>query len=302
MQRAKALTVVVPAYNAQGLLGRCLDSLIIDDPALFPALEVIVVNDGSTDGTSAIAHQYQSRFPEVFIVIDKKNGNSGSCINAALAIATGKYFRELDSDDWFDTDALAGFLHLLETRDEDIVSSLKQNHFPDGHITSYHGLGVDYDRTCSIDSFRFRNPMDKVHFTMHALSFKTSFLREIGYRQMEGIYYTDMILCYFTLKAARDIWFSKLCVYQYSQDRDGQSLAPENVRKYGRHFFLVSKRLLEDFIPIQDTFGENRRHILLEIIYNYVSYFYQISPPWDPDRAELDRLVNMQPELKQLAF
>ena len=298
---AKSLTVVVPAYNAQDFLGRCLDSLLVPEPERFLLLEVIVVNDGSDDGTSAIAHRYAAQYPEVFRVIDKENGNSGSCINAALAIATGKYFRELDSDDWVDTSALSQLLILLEGCNQDLVSTLKKDRYPDGRITSYEGLGVDYDKSCLIDSFRFRNDFDKVHFTMHALCFRTAFLRSIGYRQLEGVFYTDMILCYFTLKDARDIWFSRLCVYQYSDGRNGQSMSPQNAIKHRHDFFLVSKTLLDDFIPIQDSFGENRRRILLELIYNYVNAFYLLSPVSDPDRKEMDRLVNMQPELKRLA-
>lgn len=300
MGEAKILSVAVPAYNARDFIRQCLDSLLIPEQELFRALDVIVVNDGSTDGTSAIAHTYAERYPGVFRVIDKENGNSGSCINAALAVAEGKYFRELDSDDRFDTGALAAFVRLLAGRSEDIVSSLKLNRFPDGHTVTYEGLPVDYGKTCLIDCFRPRHPRDKVHFTMHTMSFRTAFLRSIGYRQLEGIFYTDMVLCYFPLKAARDIWFSDLCVYQYSEGREGQSLAPENLIRHRRDFFLVSKCLLEDFIPIQDSLGENRRRILLEIIYNYVNAFYQLSPASDPDRKELDRLTDLQPEFKEL--
>ena len=94
----KILTIVVPVYNMEDCLNRCLDSLLISSQELMQMLEVIVVNDGSTDGTSALAHSYEARFPGVFFVIDKENGNSGSCINAALAVATGKYFRQLDAE------------------------------------------------------------------------------------------------------------------------------------------------------------------------------------------------------------
>ena len=297
----KLLSVVVPAYNAQEYLVKCLDSLLVADRELFSKLEVLVVNDGSTDSTSAIAHEYEGRYPDVFRVIDKDNGNSGSCINVALAVAKGRYFRELDSDDWLATEALAAFITLLEGRREDIVSTLKRNHFPNGKTQSYQGLGVEYDTTCLIDGFIFRNRWDKVHFTMHTMSFRTGLLRSIGYRQMEGIFYTDMILCYFALKAARDIWFSKLCLYQYSDGREDQSISRENSMLHRHDYFLVSERLLKDFIPIQDSFGENRRHILVEIICNYVNVFYRLCPVSDPDRDALDKLVSLQPELKQLS-
>lgn len=300
MRRSKLLSVVVPAFNARQRLGRCLDSLLIRNQELLAALEVIVVNDGSTDDTSEIAHRYSAAYPDVFVVIDKENGNSGSCVNAALAVARGRYFRELDSDDWLDTDALEAFVGLLADCREDIVSTLKRDHFPDGHTFSYEGIGVDYDKTCLLDEFRFKRPMDKVHFTMHAMSYRTDFLRSICYRQLEGLFYTDQDLCYFPLKAARDIRFSRLCVYQYSEGRDDQSIAIRNVIKYKHDIFLIAKQLLEDFISVENELSENRRRVLLEIVYNPVFAFYSVSGnPYEPDVEELNRLVDLQTDLKQ---
>lgn len=83
-------------------LRRCLDSLIIDEDGM-KQLEVLVINDGSKDSSSQIAHEYQDKYPDTFRVIDKENGNYGSCINRGLKEATGKYVKVLDADDWFDT-------------------------------------------------------------------------------------------------------------------------------------------------------------------------------------------------------
>lgn len=97
----KYLTVVVPVYNMEKLLTRCLDSLLIlDNEDLFKKLEVIVVNDGSKDKSLHIARKYELKYPEVYKVIDKPNGNYGSCINVGIKNATGKYFRILDADDF----------------------------------------------------------------------------------------------------------------------------------------------------------------------------------------------------------
>ena len=76
----KILTVIVPSYNMEAYLPKCLGSLIIDDKELLRKLEVIVVNDGSKDRTSEIAHKFETKYPGVFRVIDKKNGHYGSCI------------------------------------------------------------------------------------------------------------------------------------------------------------------------------------------------------------------------------
>ena len=78
--KQKILTVIVPSYNMEALLRKDLQSLLISKNP--QRLEVIVINDGSKDQTLVIAQEFQSRFPETFEVIDKPNGNYGSCINA----------------------------------------------------------------------------------------------------------------------------------------------------------------------------------------------------------------------------
>mgnify|MGYP002624493917 CR=1 FL=1 len=91
----KTLTIVVPTYNMDRYLERCLDSLILPE-MLMERLEVLVVNDGSKDKSSEIAHSYEKKYPQTFRVIDKENGNYGSCVNRGLKEATGKYIKNLD--------------------------------------------------------------------------------------------------------------------------------------------------------------------------------------------------------------
>lgn len=79
-------------------LRRCLNSLIIDEEGM-KQLEVLVINDGSKDSSSQIAHEYQNKYPDTYRVIDKENGNYGSCVNKGIVKATGKYFKILDADD-----------------------------------------------------------------------------------------------------------------------------------------------------------------------------------------------------------
>ena len=97
VNREIAVSVAVITYNMQDYLNRCLDSLVIE-PSLMEQLEVLVVNDGSKDSSSAIAHEYEAKFPCTFRVIDKENGNYGSCVNRGLAEAQGKYIKVLDAD------------------------------------------------------------------------------------------------------------------------------------------------------------------------------------------------------------
>ena len=115
----KILTISVAAYNSEGWLTRCLDSFVIDE--VMDKLEVIIVNDGSTDGTHDIASEYCSRYPDVFRLIDKKNSGHGSTINTSLKAATGKYYKLVDSDDWVEKAGLIKLVHALEKTDADLV-------------------------------------------------------------------------------------------------------------------------------------------------------------------------------------
>ena len=101
-------------------LRRCLDSLIIDEEGM-KQLEVLVINDGSKDSSSQIAHEYENNYPDTFRVIDKENGNYGSCINKGLKEASGKYIKVLDADDFFDIFSFSNYLKYIKSRNEDLI-------------------------------------------------------------------------------------------------------------------------------------------------------------------------------------
>ena len=109
----KYLTITIPSYNSEQYLERCLDSLILPR-GWMEHIEIIVVNDGSTDRTGEIADDYVRRFPDTVRVVHKENGGHGSGVNAGLALATGRYFKVLDSDDWFDEHAYRELAEKLE--------------------------------------------------------------------------------------------------------------------------------------------------------------------------------------------
>ena len=125
-EERKLLSIIVPSYNMEGYLPKCLESLVVDDNELLQKLDVIVVNDGSKDHTSEIAHEFEAKYPSVFRVIDKENGHYGSCINAGLRIMRGDFVRIVDSDDSVETDEFVKFIKYLgdvKHSDPDVVIS-----------------------------------------------------------------------------------------------------------------------------------------------------------------------------------
>ena len=115
----KVLSIIVPTYNMERYLDKCLSSLCVTDHNLLNTLEVLVINDGSKDASSKIGHRYHDEYPYVFRVIDKENGNYGSCINRGLKEATGKYIKVLDADDYFDSSVLGQYLDFLFEQEVD---------------------------------------------------------------------------------------------------------------------------------------------------------------------------------------
>ena len=111
----KVLSIIIPMYNMENYIGKCLQSLLDIPTECLESIDIIVVNDGSKDQSLRIATSYQKKYPEVIRVIDKENGNYGSCINAGLAKALGTYVKVLDSDDYFSSVGLSAILEKISS-------------------------------------------------------------------------------------------------------------------------------------------------------------------------------------------
>jgi len=110
MEQSRLLSVVVPVYNVESYLSRCLDSIL---GQTYPFLEVILVNDGSKDASGSICDRYAEQDPRVR-VIHKENGGLSSARNAGINAATGTYITFVDSDDWIEADGYAHLMGLME--------------------------------------------------------------------------------------------------------------------------------------------------------------------------------------------
>lgn len=270
----KLLTIVVPTYNMQDYLNRCLDSLVIES-SLMEQLEVLVVNDGSKDNSSAIAHEYETKFPSTFRVIDKENGNYGSCVNRGLAEAQGKYIKVLDADDWFDSNEFERFLKALGGIEVDLVLS----GFNIVKIDSSSGINVIYAYKPNVGALKVDNlqqmDFDKLGaWLMHAITYRVQLLRSINYYQTEGISYTDTEWIYLPLYAVKTFTFVDTVVYQYLRGRIGQTVDTEVlIRSVDQHDKVV-RRLIEHADTIDNNCGFGKKAIEWEIA-QLVEMIYQ---------------------------
>lgn len=262
----KTLSVVIPTYNMEAYLRRCLDSVTRDDVP--DTLEVIVVNDGSKDRSLEIAKEYQAKRPDIISIIDKPNGHYGSCINAALKVATGKYFRPLDADDWFDTDALIEFLNELQNADTDLLITAYRCY----RKTRYMDItanDVSFNNAYSIENDSILTKQDKSFFAMHSFTYKLDLLRRIKLTLSEGINYTDTEYVYYPLAQVKNFSFLNILLYHYDLTRDGQSM---NTTVAARNHNQLAT-IIERFFSSWHKPNPLERQVLHTFL---VSYYYRM--------------------------
>lgn len=275
----KILSIIIPTYNMERYLRYCLDSLLIQNN--LEKIEVLVINDGSKDSSSEIAHSYESRFPAVFRVLDKENGNYGSCINRGLSIAVGKYVKVLDADDSFNTENFERFVTYLMAVDADLVLSdfvvVDEDRKEICHKT--YGFPscqpLNMSDVCVTESFK--------DMQMHAVTYRLENLLKMQYRQIEGISYTDQQWICMPMSMVKSVCYFDQPVYRYLVGRPGQTMDPSVTRKQMSHFIKCSIGMVESYksceCNLEDFVDEYLKHrIVTQLKSIYVTGLTELRP------------------------
>lgn len=232
----KLLTICTAVYNAEKYLTQMIESLCQSE--YFAEIELILVNDGSTDSSLEIIKEYQSKFPESIFIIDKENGGSGAARNEAFKVATGKYIKLIDADDWIDTEQFNHYINGLKKASADLV------------INPFYRFD---ERTKKIEEVQFKSlsnihgeiEVDKLfikeQLAMHGVTYRTEIIRDNDIRLSEGVSYVDVE--YLTLLAPyiNSIRFINYGFYIYRTGIAGQSVDPEvNFRKHDQKEYIFN--------------------------------------------------------------
>lgn len=235
------LSIIVPVYNMGKYLSQCLSSVILS--SYRGKYEVLVINDGSTDDSLKIAKEFEQDYPDIFVVINKKNGGYGSCFNIGLEKASGKYIKMLDSDDFFNNDIFNQFLFLLEDRDEDIIINdcIKYDDEKCAPIGIYIANQEKEGPLESLDT-----KLLDILFT-HDFSYRKDML--LGCVCPEHVLYTDNIIYLYAISKAKTFYNSKLSIYFYRVNRSGQSVGREIFKKKYLDLLSVLKCVYKIELP-----------------------------------------------------
>lgn len=150
---------------------------IIDKTNVLSELDIIIVNDGSSDNTYKISSEYAQKYPNSIRVIDKENGGHGSTINAGISYAKGKYFKIVDSDDWVDKDSIEKLVNYLENSNVDLVfNPFRTVNYSDHKILELIDDKPDYIPYHKIIDVKDLKGIESLH--MHSMTFKTNLIKK----------------------------------------------------------------------------------------------------------------------------
>lgn len=241
----KYITFTVPCYNSAKYMNHAIDTILTAGEDV----EIIIVDDGSTDDTGRIADAYAAEYPDIIRVIHKENGGHGSGVNTGIANATGLYFKVVDSDDWVSEKSLKELLCVIKAHVEKSVEA-------DLYITNYVYDHVLDNKKC-VRHWKKQLPVNvftdwenvKPFFAaqvmmMHSLLYKTELLRLSNTVLPEHTFYVDNIYAYKPLPYMKRIYYIDTNLYHYFIGRDDQSVNINNmVKRYDQQVRVMCEML-----------------------------------------------------------
>lgn len=240
----KILSVSIAAYNVAETLEDALAPFTKNDIKEY--VDVMIINDGSSDDTAAIASRYEAEYPETFRLISKENGGWGSTLNTAIKYAKGKYFKQLDGDDYYSHENLASYISFLKSIDSDLVYTpfVAFDDATKGILKTFGTYCGDYS-IFPIGHTIPLNECDNFIPAMHTVTVKTEILRKNHISITEHCFYTDVEFVLKALNSCKDVTFFEKPIYYYRLARDGQSMSQSGVRKHYRDHQKMLYTMLE---------------------------------------------------------
>lgn len=242
----KILSIVVPCYNSQEYMKYCIESLLPGEDNV----EILIVNDGSSDNTGKIADEYVDKYPNIIRAIHQENGGHGEAVNAGIRNATGLYFKVVDSDDWVDTRAYLKILNTLKTfvKQSETVDMVISNFVYEKENSRFKKV-MKYDNVFperriftwdEVGKFRVGQ-----YILMHSIIYRTSILKECRLVLPKHTFYVDNLFSYVPLEFISKMYYLNVELYRYFIGREDQSVNEKVMIKRIDQQIKVNKIMIE---------------------------------------------------------
>lgn len=190
----KTISVVIPVYNVEKYLSECLDSVINQT---YKNLQIILVDDGSTDSSGKICDEYAEKDARI-TVVHQSNAGAGAAKNTGLDLVKGEYFSIIDSDDYIELDMYEKMVNSLEKYNADIVQCLFRNVFVNDSFDRKYKIKGNYPKVLTSKSFLKEYLYDWKYAIFWNKLFKSSLLKEIRFpvgRKIDDEFFTYKLVC-----------------------------------------------------------------------------------------------------------
>ena len=242
----KLLSVAIPCYNSEAYMEKCIDSLLVGGEEV----EILLVDDGSTDKTAEIADAYAEKYPTIVRAIHQENGGHGEAVNAGIRNAQGLYFKVVDSDDWVNKEAYEKILKTLEEllrgpKTVDLFISnfvyekqgatrkkiMQYRHcFPQGEVFGWSDIG---------------HMQKGKYLLMHSMIYRTQLLQQCGLELPKHTFYVDNLFAYEPLPYVKNMYYLDVNFYRYFIGRDDQSVNEKVMIKRIDQQIRVNKMMVD---------------------------------------------------------
>ena len=269
----KYISFAIPCYNSQDYMSHAIESILPGGEDV----EIIIVNDGSRDRTSEIAHEYMERYPDIVKVVDKENGGHGDAVNSGLTNAQGKYFKVVDSDDWVDEEALHKILELLRhLEDENKQIDMLVSNYVYEKVGAAHKKCIHYRNVLPQDEIFRWDDIGHFHLDqyilMHSVIYRTDMLKLSQMILPKHTFYVDNIYVYYPLPYVRKIYYLDVDFYRYYIGRDDQSVNEKNMIARIDQQIFVTKTMI-DMYELKKVTGKKLRAYMI----NYLAIMMTVS-------------------------
>ena len=272
----KYISFAIPCYNSEAYMEKAINSILVGGEDV----EIIVVNDGSKDGTQEIAERYQEKYPTIVKAVAKPNGGHGDAVNCGLEHATGKYFKVVDSDDWVDEEALLKVLDTVKgfVKDESEVDMVIANYV-------YEKVGMTHKKVIRYDNVLPENQIfkweDMGHFRldqyilMHSVIYRTEMLKLCQLELPRHTFYVDNLFAFEPLPYVKNMYYLDVNFYRYYIGRQDQSVNETVMISRIDQQIRVTKLMIDYLVGRKSELVKNRR--LYQYMRNYLEIIMAVS-------------------------
>lgn len=262
----KVLSVTIPCYNSQEYMKKCIESILVGGEDV----EILIVDDGSSDQTWEIAQQYQEQYPTIIKAIHQENKGHGGAVNTGLENATGLYFKVVDSDDWLNKEAYLKVLEKLKEclRGPSTLDLLISNYVYEKEGAKHKAVMRYRSELPENEIFGWKDvkPLAKSHYLlMHSMIYRTQLLRECRLKLPEHTFYVDNLVAFVPLSHVRNMCYLNVNLYRYYIGREDQSVN-ENVMIGRIDQQIRVNKLMIDYMAKQKDLEKKQRGYMLHML------------------------------------